>query len=125
VQYRTVTSQLLSMYHIYNAPRPWVFNQWYLPEGARPVDMPGTITLLGFLALAGLTLMLVGARPPRSNYQRFDKLLIGLHQRASHNPITGAALPFNRNGDVCARAGKAVLETLGLVPQGPTRSKAR
>jgi hypothetical protein len=64
-QMPVVTRQALNKYHIFNAPRPWIFSQWYLSEQARPVDMPATIELLGGAALAGLLLAAAGSRSRR------------------------------------------------------------
>jgi hypothetical protein len=60
-----LTEQSLHRYHIYNAPRPWVFSQWYLTEGDRPVDLARTIALLAVLGAIGLMLALVGSRAQR------------------------------------------------------------
>jgi hypothetical protein len=50
----------LNYYHIFNAPRPWVFSQWYLTPEARPVDLAQTIELLALIAASGLLLMFIG-----------------------------------------------------------------
>jgi hypothetical protein len=53
--------QVLANNHIYNAPRPWVFSQWYLAEDARPVNLGRTLALLLGLGVMGLVLMLVAS----------------------------------------------------------------
>jgi hypothetical protein len=49
-------------YHVLNSLRPWWISQWYLPPAERPVDLMATSVLLGGVLLAGLALMLAGAR---------------------------------------------------------------
>jgi hypothetical protein len=48
--------------HFLQAFRPWWASQWYLPEYQRPVDIAGTLMLLGTVSVFGLGLMFVASR---------------------------------------------------------------
>jgi hypothetical protein len=83
VQRPVITQQGLQRYHIYSAPRPWVFSQWYLAEDARPVDLARTAGLLAGLGCVGLVLVLGGCRTrplalrvARPSSSRFDPELL-------------------------------------------------
>jgi hypothetical protein len=65
----TVTQGSLPRYQIFNAPRPWVFNQWYLPEELRPVDMANTISFLVLTAFAGGLVILAGSKLAPAAYR--------------------------------------------------------
>lgn len=46
--------------HIMRTFRPWWASQQYLPEDQRPVDIAGTLLLLGIMSALGLVLMITG-----------------------------------------------------------------
>jgi hypothetical protein len=76
MQWDVFTHGLLRHYHIFNAPRPWVFNQWYLNPEQRPADLSETIALLVGAAVGGLALIYAGRRLARRAPQ--DNT-VGLH----------------------------------------------
>jgi hypothetical protein len=62
VQGPVLTQAALPRFHVFNAPRPWIFSQWYLPEQARPVDLGPTMALLAAASGLGMALMCLGTR---------------------------------------------------------------
>jgi hypothetical protein len=66
------TQNAVHHYHIFNAPRPWVFSQWYLAEEARPVNLGNSIYLLASLGALGLIMTVVSSRHRLRPSQRDD-----------------------------------------------------
>src|SRR5262249_6425298 len=78
LQRPVTTRQGLRLYHIFSAPRPWIFSQWYLAADSRPVDLARTAALLAALGGTGLVLLAAGSRArcpawrASTNYSSFD-----------------------------------------------------
>jgi hypothetical protein len=62
--------QAIHRYYVFDSFRPWWASQIYLPSSERPVALAQTAGLLLALAAAGLLLLGLALRPPRSEVHR-------------------------------------------------------